>query len=253
MILSWEEAFAAGPSVCGGKGYNLARLVRYGFRVPAGGVVEARHYREAAPTELRSALREFLERNGLANAALAVRSSATAEDSATASFAGIHRSVLNVRGADAVENAIRQCYASLWTPQARSYREKMGFTDDQVQCAVVLCRMVTAPEKDEPLCAGVSFSADPISGRRDLIVIDAAAGIGENVVSGRITPQRYVFRRHLVEETPLERPRKDPVLTETQAAELARVTLRIHWALGEGQEPQDIEWAHDGERLWILQ
>jgi phosphoenolpyruvate synthase/pyruvate phosphate dikinase len=270
MILTWSEAFQAGPNVCGGKGYNLARLDRYGFRVPGGGVLAAAAYRETmgdpgrrralqagSPVELpdsvRLALHEFLLRQNLADAAMAVRSSATAEDSATASFAGIHRSVLNVRGNAAIEAAIGQCYASLWTPQARAYRGKMGLSDDQVECAVVLCRMVIAVGKDEPLCAGVSFTADPLTGRRDLVVIDAAPGLGENVVSGRVDPQRYVFCHGAAQTLPVSAPQRDPVLTPAQADELATVSLRIHWALGAGQDPQDIEWAHDGEHLWILQ
>ena len=270
MILTWAEAFEAGPGVCGGKGYGLARLARYGFRVPPGGVLPAAAYREtmrdparrdaiqnSAPAELpsavRSALRNFLDGPELAAAALAVRSSATAEDSARASFAGIHRSVLHVRGAAAAEQAVVQCYSSLWTAQARAYRKKMGFSDDEVDCAVVLCRMVTAPGAAEPVSAGVSFSADPLSGRRDLIAIEAAAGLGENVVGGKVAPQRYVYRRRSHDEVAVEMPRQNPVLTEAQAQELAVTTLRIHWALGEGQDPQDIEWAHDGEHLWILQ
>lgn len=256
MMLTWAEAFEPGAAVCGGKGYNLARLVRYGFRVPDGGVLTADAYRRAMgdpaqpclPADVREAVRDFLTHHGLADAALAVRSSATAEDSATASFAGIHRSVLNVRGFTAVEEAITECYASLWTPQARAYRAKMGLTDEQVQCAVVICRMVRGP-----VCAGVSFTADPLSGRRDLVVIDAAAGLGENVVSGQVNPQRYVFRRGVMELLAESAPERDGVLTSTQARELAAVSLRIHWALGEGQNPQDIEWAHDGDQLWILQ
>jgi len=270
MIFTWDEAFKAGPLVCGGKGYNLARLARYGFRVPPGGVLPAAAYRETMsdharreaiqngtpvdlPAAVATALREFLDRHGLADAPVAVRSSATAEDSAQASFAGIHRSVLNVRGAAAIEQAIGQCYASLWSPQARAYRQKMGFTDAQVDCAVVLCRMVTAPGKDEPVCAGVSFSADPANGRRDLVVIDAAPGLGENVVSGRLAPQRYQYRFEAVELARVEGPAQGGVLTEGQAEELAATSVRIHWALGEGQDPQDIEWAHDSEHLWILQ
>jgi pyruvate,water dikinase len=270
VILTWPEAFQAGPLVCGGKGYNLARLDRYGFRVPTGGVLTAEAYREtmsdsgrrrafqaSSPAELpaavRAAVREFLDRHELSEAPLAVRSSATAEDSAMASFAGIHRSVLNVRGSAAVETAIAQCYASLWTPQARAYRSKMGISDDQAQCAVVLCRMVAAQDTNEPVCAGVCFTADPLSGRRDLIVIDASRGLGESVVSGRVDPQRFVYSHIAAETVAVSLPEANPVLTRAQADELAAISLRIHWALGQGQDPQDIEWAHDGERLWTLQ
>src|SRR5271166_1391093 len=96
-FLDWNRSYQAGATVCGGKGYNLARLARYGFRVPAGGVLP-----EAAPL---SAIRAGLEQLGLLEAAVAVRSSATAEDSTGASFAGIHRSSLNVSGVAAIERA----------------------------------------------------------------------------------------------------------------------------------------------------
>jgi hypothetical protein len=104
-FLSWLEAYQAGASVCGGKGYNLARLARYGFRVPRGGVLPA-----GAPL---SGIRRGLDQLGLLEAKVAVRSSATAEDSARASFAGIHRSYLNVSGGDAVEQAAQGCIDSL--------------------------------------------------------------------------------------------------------------------------------------------
>ena len=270
VILTWDEAFAAGPQVSGGKGYNLARLARYGFRVPAGGVLPASVYRRtmsdpvrrtaiqrgepaALDPDVRAAVCDFLDRHGLVGDRIAVRSSATAEDSTRASFAGIYLTLLNVEGAPSIEAAIVRCYASLWTLQAGTYRENMGFGVDEVACAVVLCRMVTAFGEREPACAGVSFSTDPRSGRWDLTVIEAAAGLGDDVVGGRIEPQMFVYRRSALDIALVEAPRNQSLLSETQARELAIATLRIHWALGEGQYPQDVEWAHDGERLWILQ
>ncbi|MFA6956053.1 MAG: PEP/pyruvate-binding domain-containing protein [Thermoanaerobaculia bacterium] len=294
-VLSWPEAFEAGTAVCGGKGWNLARLARYGFAVPEGGVLPAVAYaallarggiaelsteiaavdgdRVADPDvsvrlgELQSRIVASRlaedDRNAIAawlrsmkepGAAIAVRSSATAEDGATASFAGIHRSVLGVRGIDAVERAVLACYASLWTPQALAYRRRMGFRDDEVHCAVVLCAMVTQPGGDEPSCAGVAFSADPMTGRRDLVVIESARGIGEHVVDGSVDPDRVALRRvkdrYLVES---RRVQGAAVLTPGQECELARIVSRIHWALGDGQDPQDVEWAHDGSRFVIVQ
>ena len=243
-MLTWAEAAAAGAAVCGGKGYNLGLLARYGFRVPDGGVLPAEAYRltgqsAALPNPVRSSVHEFLELHGLIDVPVAVRSSATAEDSARASFAGIHRSLLNVRGVDAIERAILECYTSLESPQARAYRAKMGFADEDVACAVVICRMI------QPVTAGVAFSADPVTGRRDLIVIDSAPGLGEAVASGTVDPRRFVFH---VE-------RGGPVLegAPPEMEELARTVDRIHWALGDGQEPQDVEWAYDGRQLWVLQ
>ncbi len=244
MMLTWAEAADAGAAVCGGKGYQLGLLARYGFRVPDGGVLPAEAHRltgqrAALPNSVRTSVCDFLERHGLIDVPVAVRSSATAEDSARASFAGIHRSLLNVRGIDAIEQAILTCYASLETEQARTYRARMGLADEAVACAVVICRMV------EPVSAGVAFSADPVTGRRDLIVIESAPGLGEAVVSGTVDPQRFVFRVECGQ----------PVLegAPPEMEELARTVDRIHWVLGDGQDPQDVEWAYDGRRLWVLQ
>ena len=109
------------------------------------------------------------------------------EDGPKASFAGIHRSVLHVRGGEAICRAMLRCFASLWTPTAVAYRRRLGIADDDVLCGIVLCAMVSTPGGDEPQSAGVAFSCDPRTGRRDLIVINAARGIGEPVVSGVVS------------------------------------------------------------------
>ena len=238
-FLGWKQAYEAGPAACGGKGYNLARLARYGFRVPRGGVLPA-----GASV---SAIRDGLERLRLTEASLAVRSSATAEDSARASFAGMHRSFLHVRGMDAVEQATQSCIDSLQTPEAIAYRRHMGVREDEVRCAVVICEMVDARS------AGVAFSCDPASGRRDLILIDAAQGLGDAVVAGRVNPRRSVWRNQngrLVRQTGDIPDAWLPVAVEE---DLAHQAWRVEWALGEGQDPQDVEWAFDGDRLWLLQ
>jgi len=238
-LLNWYEAYEAGPSVCGGKGYNLARLARYGFRVPRGAVLAA-----GAPI---SAIGHGLEQLGLDQTAVAVRSSATAEDSSRASFAGIHRTYLNVCGREAVERAAQGCIDSLTTPEAQSYRRRMGFADEEVRCAVVICEMVDA------LCAGVAFSCDPANGRRDLILIDAAEGLGDILVQGAVNPVRMSWRRstgRLVRESG---PAPGALLPLDREQELVHIVERVQWALGEGRDPQDVEWAYDGERIWILQ
>jgi pyruvate,water dikinase len=237
-FLGWAEAYAAGPDACGGKGWNLARLARYGFRVPRGGVLPV--------GAALSGIREGMERLGLAGAKVAVRSSATAEDGVRASFAGIHRSFLNVSGVPAIERAAQGCLDSLATPEAVAYRRRMGFRDEEVRCAVVVCEMV------EARCAGVAFSCDPATGRRDLVAIEAAEGLGDAVLGGRVNPRRAVWRSRTgilrreesSESTPL------PAATEEELAYQAR---RAQWALGGGQDPQDIEWAYDGRQLWLLQ
>jgi rifampicin phosphotransferase len=291
--LTWEEAFAAGPEICGGKGYNLARLHRYGFRIPRGGVIPAAWYSEllaqvpaaalnlvrdvpadrvtepavtAALTQIRGAfesaeispefrsrLVEFVDSQFLRDVKVAVRSSATAEDSARASFAGMHASFLNVTCLDGMLRAIRCCYASLWTPQAVAYRRKMNFSDDEVLCGVVICAMVHTTGSPEPECAGVAFSFDPMSGRRDLIVIDAAPGSGEAVVAGTVEPQRIVYGNRKGRLFRRSQSGGRPLLPLEHERELARKVMRIEWDFGDGQDPQDVEWAFDGAQIWFLQ
>jgi rifampicin phosphotransferase len=238
-FLDWREAYEAGVEVCGGKGYNLARLARYGFRVPRGGVLPAR-----APL---AGIRGGLQRLGLLDARVAVRSSATAEDSARASFAGIHRSFLNVSGLEAIARAAQGCIDSLQTPEAIAYRSRMGFRDEEVRCAVVICEMVEARS------AGVAFTCDPATGRRDLTLIDAAEGLGDAVVSGRVNPQRIVWRGECGVLSRQSGPTLGAALPDAVEVELVHQAQRIRWALGEGQDPQDIEWAYDGALLWFLQ
>ncbi len=219
-LLNWNQAFEAGPSVCGGKGYNLARLARYGFRVPHGGVLPA----GASIAEIGPGLEQL----GLSKTKVAVRSSATAEDSSRASFAGIHRSFLNVLGREAVQQAAQGCIDSLATPEAQSYRRRMGFADEEVRCAVVVCEMVDA------LSAGVAFSCDPANGRRDLILIDAAEGLGDKLVQGAVNPARMTWRRFgglLLREGAQAAA---GLLPPAREEELAHIVDRIQWALGEG-------------------
>ena len=283
LILDWTAAASAGPDVCGGKGWNLGRLRRWGFPVPDGAVLTAGVYRRfmgipeldrlcgeipadvsspaaeerlaavraameeaPLPQDAVDAVRQWLETAGFSAVPLAVRSSATAEDGGSSSFAGVHRSVLGVTGADAVLRAVRGVYASLWTPQALSYRRRFGIPDARVACAVAICRMVPAK------AAGVAFTCDPRNGRRDVVAISAAPGLGEGVVGGSVNPQEItaVFRET---QFVVERSEGPRVLDNHQAVVLARCCQRAMWAFGDGQDPQDIEWAWDGERFHILQ
>ncbi|MGH8064021.1 MAG: PEP/pyruvate-binding domain-containing protein [Candidatus Entotheonellia bacterium] len=293
--MNWPQAYEAGLRACGGKGYHLAKLQRYGFPVPDGGVVVADVYRQlmqapvlaahmqavstlraedvtapmvqeqlahlqqgitaaVLPAQVSIELEPFLREHHLAHRAIAVRSSAMSEDGPSASFAGMHQSVLNVQGVDAICRAILQCFASLWTPQAVAYRRRMAFADDDVVCAAVLCAMVTTPGGDEPQSAGVAFSCDPRTGRRDLIIINAARGSGAPVVSGALDPDHIEIR--LVRDQLYlhnRNTRGTPALSPGRERELAHHVWRIHWALGDGDHPQDVEWAHDGAQFWILQ
>ncbi|MFY9226768.1 MAG: PEP/pyruvate-binding domain-containing protein [Blastocatellia bacterium] len=288
-ILDWRVAALSGASICGGKGWKLGQLYRYGFQVPIGGVVTANLYQEIMLSpELKSLqlelenisplsvsepqiieklnkiqeilvninfseefsleLEVFLKKNNSLNTPVAVRSSATAEDSETASFAGIHRSFLNVLGLKDIIKAIKGCYASLWTPQAIAYRRKMNLKDDQVACAVVICEMVKAKS------AGVAFSCDPRTGQLNVVTINAVNGLAEALVSGQVNPEEITV---LSKESNLtEISRKSPeqqVLTPEQTIKLTQLVWRVHWAIGKGDHPQDIEWAYDGKEFWLLQ
>ena len=135
--------------------------------------------------ELRDAYHQ-LEAGAGGEAAVAVRSSATAEDLASASFAGQQDTYLNVRGSDALTEAVISCWASLWTARAMAYRAREGIRPEDVRLAVVVQQMVDAD------AAGVLFTANPATGRRDQIVIGAAWGLGESVVSGAVSTDDIV-------------------------------------------------------------
>ncbi len=295
QLLTWVEAFTAGPAVVGGKGWNLARLARYGFAVPPGGVVAASVYvdlfrtpdiaalaatlaavppddagnpdvqarlaalrdlviRTGLPPAARAELGRFLNRAGLEDRPLAVRSSAAAEDGARAAFAGIHESYLGVAGLDAVCAAVSRCFASLWTPHAVAYRRQAGIADDATPCAVVICEMVGDPHAG-PAAAGVAFSCDPVTGERQIVTIELAAGTGDAVVRGSVAPQQYAVRRSILDTdvARLDDTGDAPLLDNPQLEALAALVQRVHWSLGDGDAPQDVEWAYDGRTFWLLQ
>jgi rifampicin phosphotransferase len=198
---------------------------------------------------------------------VAVRSSATAEDLPFASFAGQQDTYLNVTGIDAVLEAVRDCWASLWTDRAVAYRAALGIAPHEVALAVVIQRMVDAAS------AGVMFTANPLTGRRREAVIDAAPGLGEAVVSGAVNPDHFVVdtesarvlerklgdKRVMVRPLPgggtetqdLPGPAGASSLTDGQAVELAALGAEAERHFG---SPQDTEWAIDtGGALWLTQ
>ncbi len=286
-VLNWSQASAAGPAISGGKGWNLGRLDQFGFSIPRGGVVIAKVYtrlmaepaflharrrletvsaEDAAqpsvadafdalrraieasrlPERVLSDLGCFLTDSRLADVPLAVRSSATAEDGEFHSFAGVHSSVLGVVGLEALASAILECYASLWTPRALAYRRRLSLADDAVACAVVVCAMVEGPN-------GVGFTCDPRTGRRDRVALNAARETA-GVVGGDVRPEDIAMAVAPGRAAVVGRSsHSDRILTDDQAAELTRLCIRVQWALGKGQNPQDIEWAHDGRQFWLLQ
>jgi phosphohistidine swiveling domain-containing protein len=284
---------AADLASAGGKGANLGELVRRGFPVPPGFLVTTAAYAAMlAETGLGAELERLLEAENagariralfseaqiparlsadiaaayaaLGSGPVAVRSSATAEDLPGAAFAGQQDTFLNVIGEQPVIRAVVECWASLWTDRAIAYRQRQRIDPHQVAIAVVVQEMVPADT------AGVLFSANPVTGGRGEIVIDASTGLGEAVVSGRVTPEHYVLDgkgrtrsftpgAHEVviralagggTEESAGTGSSRPALGEEHLAELARLGLRAHEHFG---RPQDMEWAIAGGRVYVLQ
>ncbi len=295
------QAGAGSLDDCGGKAVNLIRLAAAGLAVPPGFVVTTAAYRSyvaahALDDEIAAALRDVgptdadaldaasariraafsagaldpaLDaelRSAIApddSVPLAVRSSATAEDLPELSFAGQQDTYLNMIGTEAVLAAIVDCWSSLWTARAIGYRLRAGIPHADVALAVVVQRLVAAE------VSGVMFTADPIDGRRDRVVIDATYGLGEALVSGLVEPDHYVVAdggvilartagAKAVATVPrtgggvdtTAREAAGLALTDPQVIELAALGRRIEALYG---APQDIEWAYGAGTLYVLQ
>jgi pyruvate,water dikinase len=288
----------------GGKAAHLGEMIAAGLPVPSGFVVttdackrfiqsdpgiedwlkrlEACDTRDsaalrAAAQEVRQQLSAIVVPGEVADAiaaamahepdgAWAVRSSATVEDLPEASFAGQHDSFLNVRGRDALLAAVKRCWLSLFSERAISYRMRKGVAPGRAQMAVIVQQLIASD------AAGVMFTTDPAGGQSDAILIEAAFGLGEAVVQGKVAPDRVEVSRSglrvVRRDTGLKRVQivaaKDGVCERTLAAEkasarvlddemaarLARLGLEAERVLG---GPLDIEWGVRGREVWLLQ
>ncbi|MEY9871988.1 phosphoenolpyruvate synthase/pyruvate phosphate dikinase [Streptacidiphilus sp. MAP12-33] len=219
----------------------------------------------AVPDDVATAVTRALGRFGR-QAAFAVRSSATAEDLPTASFAGQQDTYLNVVGDAAVLRHVRRCWASLYTERAVTYRHHHGIDHRAVHMAVVVQRMVF------PDASGVLFTADPLTGHRKVATVEAGWGLGEALVSGLVSPDVYTVRDGAVvartvaakqraryalpggggtREVAIEPERQErPALTDDQVVRLVRLGRRIEAHFG---RPQDIEWCLAGDEFRIVQ
>ncbi|MFI6924043.1 rifamycin-inactivating phosphotransferase [Nonomuraea spiralis] len=304
-VMGFQQIDSTNIADVGGKGVHLGELSRIdGVRVPDGFCVTTDAFRQvmaAAPSidarldllarvepddraaigtisadvrraiesvevpgELVAAIGESLARLG-EHAAYAVRSSATAEDLPTASFAGQQDSYLNVTGLEAILRHVRLCWASLFTERAVTYRRRNGFDDRKVRMAVVVQRMVF------PDAAGMLFTADPVTSNRKITTVEAGWGLGEALVAGlaagdvytvrddRVSTSTIATKPHSVlaapgggtREEPVEPERqKRPALTDAQVVRLARLGRRIEAYFG---RPQDIEWCLVGDDFHIVQ
>jgi pyruvate,water dikinase len=293
QVLPFGEPACLEVAEAGGKGSSLARMTSLGLPVPPGFVIAAGALAEALPdggVELRelarrrdaagaqALIREVELEPGLRRAVLdayaglgpddapvAVRSSACAEDSEEASFAGQQETYLHVRGGDDVRARIRDCWASFFSERALFYREQKGSLDD-LGMAVVVQRMVEAE------IAGVLFTCDPVRKRHDRMVVEAVLGLGEAVVSGEVTPDHYVLKRdgsirkaqvHTQPYAIVALPQggvEERVLSAEEGGarkvaddllvRLARIGDDLEQRLG---APQDIEWAVQGGEIFVLQ
>jgi len=299
-VLGFDDPECENPDEAGGKGAGLARMARLGLPVPPGFVIRASvlaglldasgarervlsHLAGAADraAEIARAVQPLVQELRLpvdfsravfgafdrlsAPAGVAVRSSASAEDSEAASFAGQQETFLNVRGKEEVLTRIKDCWASFFSERALFYRSRKGNLSD-LGMAVVVQRQL-APDR-----SGVMFTIDPVRRRRDQMMIEAVWGLGEAVVSGGATPDHYVVSREgvvkqarvSVQEMAVRADASGGVreyaltaeeggarvLNDAELAALAKVGRELEAHFG---HPLDVEWAYQGGQLYLLQ
>jgi pyruvate,water dikinase len=246
------EREALDPAAVGHKAANLARFAA-SFRVPPAFCLSTGVYNELRAalspegTTEREALRlcvaDAYERLaatlGVRDPRVAVRSSATGEDSADASFAGQHETILNVSGVSAVVEAIFDCWRSAGNERVTAYRKEKGI-DAPVQVAVLIQQMVDAD------VSAIAFGVDPVNGDRDVVIIDAAPGLGDRIAAGEITPDRYTVRKSDLSVTASD----GDALSEAQARAIAKLVLALERVNG---HEVDVECAFAKDELYLLQ
>ena len=273
FIKHFSEIDAADLPHVGGKGLNLGKLTRAGFQVPQGFCVVTDAYRfsvQNLPEQNADAIKELVlapelvaeiqtAREKLQTSTVAVRSSATAEDLAEASFAGQQDTFLNV-AFDELLDALKACWASLWSERAIAYRQTQGISDEGLAMAVVIQEMCNAD------VSGVLFTVSPFS--TDVSIVESNWGLGESVVSGTITPDSFhvsretgkvveksiATKREMVTATGVSEvssAQQDvSSLTEAQLTELTQLGMQVETLYG---QPMDIEWALVDEAFVLLQ
>ncbi len=274
-ILQLGDPACSYPTKVGGKAAHLSLLAAE-YRVPPGFCLTAAAYDPAQPpsaplpgfvaTGVAAAYQTLSRDLGVPDVPVAVRSSALDEDGDLASFAGQHETELNLIGTEAVLGAIARCWASARNERALAYRRQQGLEIEGIKLAVLVQQLVLADT------SAVVFSANPITGNRDEVVVTASWGLGESVVSGTVTPDTWVVRKAdlVVEEERIgakERMtvavpggtrevavprllRERACLNRAQVAELAELAVGLEEEMG---RPVDIETAFAGELLYLLQ
>lgn len=263
LVLPFGDPRCQQVELTGGKGASLATMTAEGLPVPPGFVITSTAFSAAVDSDaLREAMRrgdveaaralvaaaqpprELIEAQyaGLTGL-VAVRSSACAEDSAGASYAGQQETFLNTDGLESVLHYVVECWLSFFTDRAVWYRKEKGSLDD-VAMAVVVQQMIDSQK------SGVMFTVDPVHGRKDRIVVEAARGLGEAVVSGETTPDNYTLSR-AGEVKKSKIVDAERVLSDDECVALAQMGLKLAGLHG---QPQDIEWAFDADGdLYLLQ
>jgi rifampicin phosphotransferase len=265
-LRTFDQVGPADAEEVGGKAVGLADLMRAGLPVPPGFCVTTSVFRrlKGRPLQDDAALVADITNayRDLGGGRVAVRSSATAEDGSVASFAGQQETMLGISGEGAVLNAIARCWASLDSARARAYRQRQRVDDAKIAMGVVVQRLVPA------LVSGVLFTRDPQDPHGRSMLVEASWGLGESVVSGRVSPDRYlldhdtsaVLERHISTKhtmttadgpTPVP-PEKQalPCMDDGQLEQLAVLGRQIETLYGEAR---DVEWAWADGRFWILQ
>jgi len=257
-------------ALVGGKAANLSRLARMYHRVPDGFCIPVTLMDEAHPLDLRdeiiASISDLMACHSLPELVVAVRSSAVDEDGVGASFAGQHETYLNIVGADAIIQAVTRCWESARSERALEYRRKQGLSVERLQLAVLVQQLVASD------VSAVVFSANPITGSRDEIMINASWGLGESLVGGTVTPDTFVVRKSDLAVTgraiadkqrmtvsapggtrEVDVPRflrQQDALTDEQAAEMAQLALTLETTMGYAV---DVECAYASGQLYLLQ
>lgn len=307
-LLAWFEDLGRDfVDLAGGKGANLGEMIKAGIPVPLGFSIltgayerfmvetgaagdiqpyltkfpeESEHqYEEISriirgiiqkkdmPEDIEDSISQYYEslsqRYGKANIPVAVRSSGVAEDAADASFAGQFETYLNVKRKKELLSSVKRCWASLFTAQAISYRMEKGLPTDGGGISVCVQRMVNARS------AGICFTVDPVTGNPSKIIIEGNWGMGESVVQGIVSPDRYIVNKDTLDLErasigekkicirPVEKgtkqeevasdKRNEPCLTDEEVRRIAEQAKAIETHYG---TPQDIEWAIDHDLLF---
>ena len=271
MNLLWlgdPKSFDA--ALVGGKAANLSRLARMHQRVPDGFCIPVMVMDEAHPRDLRDeiaqAISDLMACHSLPELVVAVRSSAVDEDGTAASFAGQHETFLNIVGVDSIMQAVTRCWESARSERAREYRHKQGLSGERLQLAVLVQQLVA------PDVSAVVFSANPITGSRDEMMINASWGLGESIVGGTVIPDTFIVRKSdlaVMERVIADKQRmtvsaprgtrevdvprflrKEGALKDEQVVELAKLARTLE---GTMEHPVDVECAYAGGELYLLQ